>query len=119
MEIYNPWRSYNQKNLDLLDPHKTRIDLYPNPTKEAIELTSKFHPAWQYCAQGAQKLHARNAHIILGYDLKSPVEFVVCWHNNSGGTLQAVRIAEHYHIPVYNLMDLTKDEILEKINGTN
>lgn len=53
-----------------------------------------------------QKLMTRNVFQILGADLKSPSDFVVCWTKDgkaSGGTGQAIRIAQSINIPVYNL----------------
>jgi hypothetical protein len=44
--------------------------------------------------------------IILGRDLKTPVEFVVCWLHpeaTRGGTLLGVNLAKKNGIPVYNL----------------
>jgi hypothetical protein len=55
---------------------------------------------------GAKKLMARNCHQVLGQDLKTPVDFIVCWTKNgniNGGTGQALRIAKKLNIPVYNL----------------
>lgn len=75
-------------------------------TNEAIEFTKYFHPAWHKCPMYARYLHARNAMIILGKNLDSPVEFVVCWTKDgkdSGGTGQGIRIAKFHEIPVYNL----------------
>jgi hypothetical protein len=48
----------------------------------------------------------RNAMQILGEDGNTPVEMVVCWTKDgkaSGGTGQALRIAEYYSIPIFNL----------------
>lgn len=70
------------------------------------EHAAKFHPAWERCSPWAQDLHARNSGIMLGENLDSPVDFVVCWTKDgkaSGGTGQALRIAKEYNIPVYNL----------------
>lgn len=97
-EIYMPWKDFN--GIDSSAP----CYIYP-PTKRAIEIAKQFHPAWNRCSQGAQKLHARNSHQVLGKDCNTPSEFVICWHPGSGGTMQAVRIAKHYKIPVYNLAE--------------
>ena len=86
-------------------------------TPEAIEVASRFHPAWDKCNDYVRKLHGRNAQIILGRDLDSPVEFVICWTPGGkiiGGTGLGIRIAEHYKITVKNLY---KSEILEEIIG--
>jgi len=75
-------------------------------TKEAIELSSKYHPNWNACSDYTKKLHGRNAMIILGENLDSPVEFVICWTKGGkgqGGTGQALRIAKDYGIKVYDL----------------
>ena len=66
-------------------------------------MAAKFHPNWNRLSKGAKALHARNCHQVLGSDLSTPSEFIVCWRQNTGGTMQAVRIAEHYGIRVYNL----------------
>lgn len=75
-------------------------------TDDAIELSSKYHPNWEACSKYAKKLHGRNAMIILGENLDSPVEFVICWTKNGkggGGTGQALRIAKDYGIKIYDL----------------
>lgn len=75
-------------------------------TPDAHELSSKFHPKWKSLNDWARNLHARNAMIVLGKELDSPVDFVVCWTVDgkaTGGTGQAIRIAKHYHIPIFNL----------------
>lgn len=75
---------------------------------DCIWLSSHFHPAWHRCGEYARRLHGRNAYIVLGRDLITPVSFIACWTPNaaiSGGTGQALRIARHYHIPVRNLAD--------------
>lgn len=95
-EIYIPWLGFNGSTSALL------------PTKEAYEMAAKYHPAWYKLSYGARKLHARNCHQILGHDLKTPVERVVCWTKNAsgtGGTGQALRIARAYDIPIDDLGD--------------
>lgn len=78
-------------------------------TLEAMQLAAKFHPAWDRCSAYARKLHGRNCFQILGITLDNPTKFVVCWTKDgkaSGGTGQAIRMAEAYSIPVFNLHDL-------------
>lgn len=94
-EIYLPWRGFNG-NTSLLF----------NPTPEAFEMAQKYHPNWGRLSYGAKKLMARNCHQVLGLDLKSPTDFIVCWTKDgkaTGGTGQALRMAEDLKIPVYNL----------------
>jgi hypothetical protein len=75
-------------------------------TKEAMKYSSKFHPNWKACSEYARKLHGRNAMIILGRNMDSPVDRVICWTKDgkdSGGTGQALRIAQDNKIIIYNL----------------
>lgn len=69
--------------------------------------TNFFHPNPKALKSGyTRNLMNRNALQILGIDGNTPVEFVVCWTVNGekkGGTSQAIRIAEYYNIPVFNL----------------
>ena len=105
-EIYLPWKNFNGSN----------SDLYNSPP-EAEEIAKKFHPVWHKLKHGARALHTRNVHQVLGKDLKTPTEFVVCWTSDgkaSGGTGQAMRIATHYCIPIYNLYN-NEDEIALKL----
>ena len=54
------------------------------------------------------KLMARNCYQVLGEDLKSPVDMIICWTPDgkaAGGTGQALRIANDNDIPVFNLFD--------------
>lgn len=81
------------------------IFYHRDATDEAIKLASKFHPAWDRCNEIARRLLGRNAMILLGKDLKTPVKFVICYtvNESSGGTSLGIRIAKAYEIPVINL----------------
>lgn len=95
MEIYLPWAGFNGR---------TKSPRYPGP--EAFDMAAKFHPAWQHCKEGAMKLHARNCYQVLGADLRTPTQFVICWTprgSGEGGTGQALRIAKAYNIPIFDL----------------
>jgi hypothetical protein len=75
-------------------------------TDEALELAASVHPAWHRCNDYVRKLHARNCMQILGKDLNTPVKLVICWTPNgerTGGTGQALRLADKYGIPIVNL----------------
>lgn len=102
VKLYLPWPGYNGVQVAQLE----------RPAPAAYELAKRFHPFWDNLRDGARHLHARNSHIILGDDLRSPVEFVVCWTTDGsldgtgshcGGTGQALRVAAAYEIPVFNL----------------
>lgn len=88
-EIFLPWAGFNGK-----------ASTFQEPTREAIEV--------------ARKLQARNSHQILGADLRTPADFVVCWTpdgcesesartRDTGGTGQAIALASRWGIPVFNL----------------
>lgn len=50
-------------------------------------------------------LHARNCYQVLGDDLKTPSEFMLCWTEDAakkGGTRTAIVLAERNNIPVLN-----------------
>ncbi len=82
--------------------------IYPrDATFEAMVIASNFHPNWEaVIRKNAEPYHGRNVMIILGRDLVTPVDFVVCWTRDgklTGGTALGIRVAEAYNIPVYNL----------------
>ena len=87
---------------------------------ETERIASEVHPAWDKCNDWARGMHSRNCHQILGYDLKSPVDAVICWTpdgNVVGGTATAIRIALKYNIPVFNLGVKDKDNVLQSIRN--
>lgn len=116
VELYLPWAGYNSH-----DPAAVRLD---TPTQQAFGIAQSYHPNWVRLSVGAQKLHARNVHIVLGPDPSenvaanpsrwSAARFVVCWTPDgatkadatgtiTGGTGQAIRIADSFKVEVYNL----------------
>lgn len=86
--------------------------------RTATALAAAHHPAWDRCSTYAKLLHARNSHIVLGARLDDPVDAVVCWTPSAsitGGTGQAIRLANAYSIPVYNLGAIGPDSILDNL----
>jgi hypothetical protein len=110
LELYLPWPSFEA---DARSPsHAAEQFVLGQPTPAAYELAARFHPAWSRLAQSVRRLHARNCHQVLGPDLASPARFVLCWTPDGsldgrgrrvGGTGQALRIAHHHGIQVFNL----------------
>ena len=87
---------------------------------ETERIASEVHPAWDKCNEWARGMHSRNCHQILGYDLQSPVDAVICWTPNGavvGGTRTALMIALKYNIPVFNLGCADKDAVLQEIKS--
>lgn len=102
-EVYLPWPGFND--------HAGKVYL-AEPSPEAFEVSARYHPNWRYLSRGAKKLHARNAHQVLGLKLDDPADFVVCWTPDGsldgqgrrvGGTGQALRIAHGHGVEVINL----------------
>lgn len=101
-EIYLPWKGFNN------NPSK----LY-HLSQAAFDLAKEFHPGYDNLSDGAKKLMARNGYQVMGGDLSSPSDFVVCYTPSgkiSGGTGQALRIATDCGIPIYNIF--WKDQLL-------
>ncbi len=92
------WQNGSQNNYTLY--------LAEHATNAAIEMASRFHPNWKACNSHVCKLHGRNMMILLGPQLNDPVDFVCCWTPSGravGGTGQALRAAEFFGIPIFNL----------------
>ena len=93
-EIYLPWKNFEGSNSNLIVQ-----------SGEAFKIAEQFHTHWNNLKDGAKKLQARNSHQVLGKDLNTPSKFIICWTKNGkdvGGTAQAIRIARHYEIPIFN-----------------
>jgi hypothetical protein len=77
-------------------------------TLESESVAAGIHPAWHAVGSYARRLHGRSVNIILGKNLDSPVDFVVCYTPNAqkvGGTRTGIVCAEQAGIPVFNLAD--------------
>ena len=112
-EIYLPWKNFNGSDSTLVVENK-----------KAFEIAKKYHPKFDYLNQAGKKLMARNSHQVLGFDLNSPTDFVLCYTNKgsgTGGTGQALRIAKDYNIPIfdfgrYDNIDECRESFMEFIN---
>lgn len=110
-EIYLPYAFFNRNQSPLFGSHYG-----------ARRIAKLFHPNWDNIGDHGRDFMGRNTYQVLGVDLNKPTEFIVCWTPHGkivGGTGQALRMADHYRIPVINLgsMDLTEaqDKILNLI----
>ena len=103
-DIYLPWKGFNENDSSLYEI-----------TPDAFEMASKYHPNWHALSKAGKLLMSRNCYQVLGEDLKTPVEFIVCYTSDgkaSGGTGQALRIAKDLNIPVFNLHDKNAEQKL-------
>jgi hypothetical protein len=106
-EIFLPWKGFENSSSTLY-----------NTSGEALKIAEEFHPYWSKLSDGARKLQARNCYQVLGYDLKTPSSFIICWTKNgsgSGGTGQAIRIAKAHNIPVFDMGG--NDGVAERLNN--
>jgi hypothetical protein len=108
VELYLPWPSFEAARRD----EDNDVCLFPRASDDAHALAARFHPGWDGLSPAARHLLARDGHQVLGADLATPAQFVVCWTADgsldgsdprSGGTGQALRIAHHHGLPVLNL----------------
>ena len=101
--IFLPWKGFNDNTSQLY-----------MPSQKAFEIAEQYHPYWKNMKPAVRKLMARNVHQVLGIHLDKPSDFLVCWTpdgavgestitDSTGGTGMAIRIAEAYKVPVYNL----------------
>lgn len=91
----------------------TSLTLYrESEWTEAQKIAALYHPNWANLKPYHRKLHSRNCFQVLGIDLRSPADFLLCWTPDkakektspkTGGTGQAIRIAVAHGIKVYNL----------------
>lgn len=116
-EIYLPWSGFNNRYCCKQVMH------LPQQLEVVERVAANYHPAWNRCSPAARKLTARNVLILLGKDPElvplagaegvvfnvqssRPVDFVICWTERgqiTGGTGNAIRVAQAYNIPVFNL----------------
>jgi len=108
-QIFIPWPNFGGS-----------ISKYDFVSEKALEIAKKYHPRWNELSLSAKLLIARNSFQILGPRLNEPSDFVICYTLNgeySGGTGQALRIADDYDIPIYNLFyDEIRKGIFRLIN---
>ena len=103
MEIYLPWKGFNHNPSPL-----------HNISKAALEYAADIYgPRWQYLKRPVKNLMARNIYQVLGENLDTPSDCVVCWTPDgcisagdrsakTGGTGQAITCAYELDIPIFN-----------------
>lgn len=116
-EIFLPWKNFNGN----------RSPLY-SQDPVSMEIAKFHHPAWDFLRGPVRKLMSRNVHQVLGQDLETPSEFVLCWTadgaqtqeeitRKTGGTGLAISVANENNIPVHNLgNEKVLNSLLEQYN---
>ena len=102
-EIYVPWNNFNNR--------KNKNDIVLTNIKDtlqwkAADLAEAVHPRWKELAPKVKRLHTRNIFQVLGEDLNSKSDFLICWTPNGmivGGTGTAIKVAQRFNIEIFNL----------------
>lgn len=107
-EIYLPWNGYN----NFYDSMNGFYDVTTfNNYGIACEIAERYHPTWDRLSRHAKMLITRNTYQLLGIDLLIPSNAILCWTpdgatntttSETGGTGQAIRMANDLNIPVFN-----------------
>jgi len=84
-----------------------------------LEVCLRLTPEVGRKPQGVQRLMARNVGVLLGKDLKTPVDRVICYRVRPGGTDHLVRCARMLGIRVYNIADPAVRGPLERRFGSS
>jgi hypothetical protein len=110
VELYLPWPGFQREAWSGKDAEESAV--LDRPAAAAYDLAARFHPRWASLDVTQRALLARDCHEVLGADLDTPAEQVICWTADRSldgvgllddGTGQALRIAHGRGIPIYNL----------------
>ena len=108
-DIYRPWE--NKDSPFVAAGRVQYVDQFDDDLLEPARLSvERLHPGAKKLGQFAFKLHQRNYFQICGMPTEPDVGFVACYMPDSGGTTQAVRIAEQRGIRVFNLAEYDSPE---------
>jgi hypothetical protein len=121
-EIYLPKDGFNGRNGDCRGAIDARY--LPNYQK-ARRIASKVVSHWNSIQSDfALQAHTRNIYQVLGLDLDSPSDFLVCCAPPlkgkpfvDGGTNTAVIMAFRNNVPIFNLYNKTYEEFLDWYNN--
>ena len=110
-EIFLPWDGFNGKHEDIENGY-----FVYNETEDTYQVVKDNHQFWYCLSSGARKLIGRDYLELVGLNgVKS--KFVIGWtehEEGTGGTAYTFRLARKLGIPVYNLKDISFDEIWNK-----
>ncbi|WP_372371430.1 hypothetical protein [Candidatus Uabimicrobium sp. HlEnr_7] len=116
IELFLPNKNYNKKK----QVKGNRIVYDQKHFKEALVIASQIHLRWSNLSKMGKIFHGRSVQMILGYDLQTPSDFVICWTHEAkevGGTAIGIILAKEKNIPVLNLANKEHlNECLRTIN---
>lgn len=112
-EIFLPWKGFRNNCPLSLHPGTVFDDLSGIQKERALASVRRYHPNPAALSKGALKLMARNYCQLFGTGQdSSPSSFVICYTADgkaSGGTGQAIRMAQDASIPVFNAHGFERD----------
>lgn len=114
VEVHIPWKGFDNQTSQFC---KTK--------DEAKEVVRQFSPSFESLSKGVQTIIASKAHVVLGKELTSPIQFLVVWSldgaetrkectSKTGFVSTPIKIAESLKIPVFNLK---RQDALERIKA--
>jgi len=98
--VYLPWIGFNREKTVLGNSSTQPL------RDEVLKMVYKHEPYAKDLSDGVKLIKSRNIYQILGVDLKSPSDVVICWTEEGevvGGTGLAIKIAMSNKIPVVNI----------------
>lgn len=130
-ELYSPFQ-YKIRITDTENELKEREERIYRYNKDkwslAISIAEKHHPLFNRLNSNTKRLLTRTTFQILGPSLNNKSDLVICYTKDgvehgslttkdTGGTGTAIRLAETYGVPVFNIgNDKRKEQILQFIN---
>ncbi len=84
--------------------------------EEAFQAVDNFHPNPDALKRNARRFHARNYRILVPYSGGVVRQVVAAPRNNSGGTMQGIRIAEVLDIPTVRLDALSPSDVQRRLD---
>ena len=104
MQVFLPWQGYRNSN----SPY---VHDFTSPRGQLAEMAVEtYHPAPKRLGAAPRLLIARNTYQVTGWNQSEAdlTDILICWTPDgmaSGGTGQAIRIADDLVVPVINLHD--------------
>ncbi len=107
--VHLPWSGFNGRW-----ESETSGYYHDTPSEAARKMAEKHHPSWNTLKDAAKKMMCRTSLQVMGRNMGRPARFVVCetpdgahsasaTSSKSGGTGQAIRVADAQGVPIYNL----------------
>ena len=110
--VYLPWATFNK------DKPVLGIGRSSQLRDEVLKIVYKLEPYAKDLSDGVKLIKSRNVYQVLGEDLKSPSDVLICWTEEGiveGGTGLAIKIAQMHNIPIVNVGNRETAASLDKI----